>query len=81
MKKKPPPEPKPPPYFEPLPIYNKNTYGTSKLPPYVNPGDPYDIFKLLLTDKLLDMLMEYINRNAELHPTPEEKIPKGSPRP
>jgi hypothetical protein len=79
MRKKPLPKPKLLPYFEPLPIYNENIYSISKLPPHVDSGDLYNIFKLFWTDELLNMLIEYINRNIELYLTSEEKILKGSP--
>ena len=61
MKKKPPPAPNLLPYFEPLPIYNENIYGTPKLPHYIDSGDPYQIFKLFWTDELLDKLVKFIN--------------------
>ena len=71
--------PNPLPYFKPLPIYNKNTYSTPKLPHYINSGDPYQIFKLFWTDKLLDKLIKFINWNIKLHLMPKEKKPKDSP--
>jgi hypothetical protein len=39
--RKPPPEPKPLPHFDPLPIINENTYSTPKLLTYINPYNPY----------------------------------------
>ena len=81
IKKKRPPEPKPAPPFDPLPILNKNTYGTPDLPSHIDPSDPYQIFKLFWTDELLDQLVEYTNRNAELNPTSKEKKQKNCPRP
>ena len=76
----PPPEPWPLPDFEPLPIKNKNTYGKPNLPSNVDNSDPLQLFKLFFTDEILDQLVEYTNRNAELHQTPEDETPKGRPR-
>ena len=72
-KKKAPPEPNPDPNFNPLPINNDNLYRHPNLPEEVNAGDPYAIFKLFFIDKLLDKLAEYINHNAELNLTPDER--------
>jgi hypothetical protein len=41
MKEKPPPAPKPLPYFKTLPIRNKNTCSTPKLPHHVDSDDPH----------------------------------------
>ena len=70
---------KPPPYFEPLPILNESTYSTPNLPPHINTNNPYQLFELFWTDELLDKLVEYTNRNVELHQTPKDKKPKSSP--
>ena len=79
-KKKAPPQPGPLPDFVPLHINNNNKYGRPNLPHNVDPGDAYGIFKLFFTDELLDKLVDFTNRYAELHPTPEDKQPKGRPR-
>ena len=71
--KKPPPEPAPLPPFEPLPMYNENEYGEPNLPDYINNNDPWQIFKLFQPDELIDRLVEYTNKNAELYPPPEDK--------
>jgi Transposase IS4 len=78
--KKPPPLPPPAlPNFDPVPINNNNTYGYPNIPEHINISNPYKLFKLFFIDKLLDKLIEYTNRNAELHPTPPERRPKDSP--
>jgi Transposase IS4 len=71
--KRPPPEPEPLPTFKPLPILNENQYGQPKLPAYINNQDPAQLFRLFWTDELMDQLVEYTNKNAELHPIAEEK--------
>jgi hypothetical protein len=50
-------------------INNNNTYRCLNLPDYINISDPYVIFKLFFIDKLLDQLVEFINRNIELYLT------------
>ena len=72
MKKKPPLAPSALPNFDPVPINNNNTYRRPNLPDYINASDPYAIFKLFFTYKLLNQLAEFTNRNIELHPTPLE---------
>ena len=71
--KRPPPEPEPLPTFEPLPILNESQYGQPKLLVYINNQDPVQLFKLFQTDELMDQLMEYINKNAELYLIAKEK--------
>ena len=72
-KKKPPPKPLVLPNFDPVPINNNTTYRRPNIPEYINTSDPYAIFRLFFIDKLLDKLAEFINRNAELYPTPLER--------
>ena len=72
IKKKPLLAPSALPNFDPVPINNNNTYGRPNLPDYINASDPYAIFKLFFTDKLLDQLAKFINRNVELYLTPLE---------
>jgi Transposase IS4 len=71
--KKPPPEPEPLPHFDPLPMHNENEYGQPKLPANINNKDPRQLFQLFWTDEIIDQLVEYTNRNAELHPASEDK--------
>ena len=60
-------------FFKPLPIYNNCEYGKLNLLKYINNKDPWQIFKLFQTDELVDRLIEYINKNIELHPFSEDK--------
>jgi len=71
--KKPPPEPEPLPPFNPLPIYNENEYSEPNLPDNINNEDPWQLFKLFWTDELIDRLVKHTNKNAKLHPPPEDK--------
>ena len=72
MKKKPPLALLVLPDFDLVFINNNNTYRRPNLLDYINTSDPYVIFKLFFTDKLLNQLAEFINRNIELHSTPLE---------
>ena len=76
----PPPEPWPLPDFEPLFIENENTYGKPNLPSNINNSDPLQLFKLFFTDEIMDQLIQYTNRNAELHQTSKNKTLKRRPR-
>jgi len=60
------------PNFNLVPINNNNTYKYLNILDYINISNPYIIFKLFFIDKLLDKLVEFINRNAELYLTPLE---------
>ena len=60
-KKPPPPLPPALPDFDPVPIDNNNTYKRPNIPEYIDASNPYKLFKLFFTDKLLDKLVEYIN--------------------
>ena len=71
--KRPPPEPEPLPTFEPLPILNESQYGQPKLLAYINNQDPAQLFRLFWTDELMDQLVEYMNKNAKLHPIIKKK--------
>ena len=55
------------PTFTSLPIYNKNEYSKPNLLDYIDNKDPQLLFKLFQIDKLIDKLVEYINKNIELH--------------
>src|SRR5437868_1839937 len=80
-KRKAPPEPKPVPNFNPLPISNNNLYRRLNILEEVNASNPYAIFKLFFTDKLLERLAQYTNCNAELNLTPLERQLKKLLRP
>jgi hypothetical protein len=60
------------PYFEPLHIANFDDYGTLNLPPDLYLYDPLAIFKLFFTNKIIEKLMEWINKYAELYPVEED---------
>ena len=66
--KTPPPEPWPLPEFEPLHITDWDDHGLLNLPPNINTHDPFKLFSLFFTDKIIDKLVEWINKHAELYP-------------
>ena len=72
--KKRPPEPWPLPNFKPLHINNPLKNSKAKLPNDVNLEDPYQIFKLIYTDELLEELTVYINKYIKLHSTKKKNI-------
>ena len=49
-----------------------NSYGTPNLPPYLDPYDAFAIFKLFFKNKILDKLIEWTNKYAELYPAKED---------
>jgi hypothetical protein len=59
--KKPPPEPWELPDFD--------DYGTPNLPPMLNRNDPFAIFSQFFTGEIIDKLVEWTNKYAELHPS------------
>jgi len=65
--KQPLPKPWPLPAFEPLRVGDYDSCGTPNLPPYNNPHDAFAIFKLFFTDEILDKLVEWTNKYAELY--------------
>ena len=80
-KKKAPPTPQKLPNFNAIKINNKNKYRRPNILEDINISNPYELFKLFFTDKLLDRLIEYINRNTENNMTPLKYPLKKSPRP
>ena len=58
---------KPPP--EPLHINNFDDYGTPNLPPTLDRNDPFAIFSQFFTIEIMDKLVEWTNKYAELHPS------------
>jgi hypothetical protein len=73
MAKTAPPKPWPLPEFEPLYIDDWDNYGSPNLPPNVDTHDPFRLFSLFFIDKIIDKLIEWINKYAELYPLDEEK--------
>ena len=71
--KKPCPKPWSLPKFEPLHINDWDDRGSPNLPSNVNTHDPFELFSLFFTDKVIDKLVEWINKHAELYPLDKEK--------
>ena len=65
--KKPPPKPQLLPKFEPLYINDWDNYSLLNLPLNVNIPNPFKLFSLFFTDKIIDKLIEWINKYAELY--------------
>ena len=68
----PPPKPWPLPNFEPLHIDNFDDHGSPNLPPKVDTHDPFKLFSLFFTEDIMDKLVEWTNKHAELYPPDEE---------
>jgi hypothetical protein len=45
----------------------------TNLPSNVDTHDPFELFSLFFTDKIMDKLVEWINKHAELYPPDKEK--------
>ena len=67
--KKPPPKPWELPDFEPLRIGDFGDHGTPNLPPTLDRHDPFAIFSQFFTSEIIDKLVEWTNKYAELHPS------------
>ena len=52
------------PAYVPISINNKLTYGQGKLPRHIDKESPYDVFSLLFTDGILDIMANHTNENA-----------------
>jgi hypothetical protein len=74
--KKPPPKPWPLPKFEPLHIDDFDDYSKLNLPPNINLHNPFQLFSLFFIDKIMDKLVEWINKYIKLYLIPKEKAPK-----
>ena len=70
--KTPPPKPWPLPHFEPLHIDNWDDHGSPNLPSDVDQHDPYELFSLFFTEDIINKLVEWTNKHAELYPSHEE---------
>jgi len=46
----------------------------TNLPPNLNLHDPFTKFKLFFTNKIIDKLVEWTNKYAELYPVEEAKV-------
>ena len=67
--KKPPPKPWELPDFEPLHIDDFDDHGTPNLPPTLDRHDPFAIFSQFFTSEIMDKLVGWTNKYAELHPS------------
>jgi len=59
--------------FEPLYINDWDDYGLPNLPSNVDTHDPFELFNLFFIDKIMDKLIEWTNKHAELYPPNKEK--------
>ena len=66
-------KPQPLPKFKPLYINNQSNYSLLNLPFNINPHDPFRVFSLFFTDKIMDKFVEWTNKYAELYPPDKEK--------
>ena len=66
--KKPPPEPWLLPEFEPLHINDWDDHGSPNILPNVDTHDPFKLFSLFFADEIMDKLIEWTNKHAELYP-------------
>ena len=78
--KKPPPEPWALPPFTPMEIDDYLDPGEPSVPSSLNRHNPLAVFKLFFTKEIIDKIVEWTNKYAATHPTPEEKALKGRPR-
>jgi Transposase IS4 len=67
MAKTPPLKPWPLPEFEPIHIHDWDDHGSPNLPSNVKTHDPFELFSLFFTDEIMDKLVEWINKHAELY--------------
>ena len=65
--KKPPPKLWELPNFKPLYINDFNNYSTLNLPPMLNQDNPFTIFSQFFTSKIINKLVKWINKYAELY--------------
>ena len=62
------------PNFEPLLIDDWHDHGLPNVPFGTDIYDPFKLFSLFFTDKLIDKLVEWINKYIELYLLDEEYI-------
>ena len=60
------------PYFKPLYINNWDNHSLLNLTSNVNRHNPFKLFSLFFIDKIINKLIEWINKHAELYPLEEE---------
>jgi len=65
----PPPKPWPLPEFEPIHIDDWDGHGSPNLPSNVETHDPFELFSPFFTDEIMDKLVEWTNKDAELYPS------------
>ena len=70
--KTPPPKPWPLPHFEPLHINNWDDHSLLNLPSDVNQYNPYKLFSLFFTEDIINKLIKWTNKHAELYPLHKE---------
>ena len=64
--RKPPPAVWPLPNFAPMKINNPLTQGKASILSGIDPHSPYDVFRLFLTDDILQILADNTNKNAQV---------------
>jgi hypothetical protein len=64
-----PPELWPLPKFDPLPISSPYINSSANLPDDIDAGNPFDLFKLIFTDDIIEELVAHINEYIALHLT------------
>ena len=65
--KTPPPKPQPLPEFKPLHITDQDNHGSPNLPPNINTHNPFELFSLFFTNKIMDKLVKWMNKYIELY--------------
>ena len=78
--KNPPLEPWALPPFTPLQIDDYFDLGEPSIPPSLDQHNPLAIFSLFFTDKILERMVEQINKYVETHLTLEDKALRGRPK-
>jgi len=60
------------PKFKPLYIDDWDNHGSLNLPPNIDIHDPFKLFSLFFIDEIIDKLVEWTNKHAELYPSDEK---------
>ena len=71
--KNPCPKSQPLPKFKPLHIDDLDDHGSPNLPSNLDTHDPFKLFGLFFTNKIMDKLVEWTNTHAEFYPPDKEK--------